>query len=148
MSNTRSRTRADANLTGMADLKIGGKRRQLRFDGRALYRASTEFGLSDVQHVMTRAATLDYAVLAQMTWCGLLHAEPDLDFDEVLDWIGPAKSQAKLSDLLEPVLNALTAAIGDDEDEEKDGEGGDRDRPTKPPAGTGGKRSAPRSPRG
>lgn len=132
-------------LTGDQKVRVGGRTRTLRFDGRALYQAHTDFEISDVQQAIARIQVIDFTTMVQLLFVGVqadLRDDEEIEFDDVLDWVGGGRGQVRLGELVQPLILALTAAITD---EGAIAEALDKARPTRRGRGTGAALSTPDS---
>jgi hypothetical protein len=91
-------------------VKLGGKSRLLRYTNRAFVRLEEEMGLS-LGQVGERVSGGSIKATAAMVWAGLLHADPALELDDVVDML----PLGDLSPVAEAVGKALSAAFGDAE---------------------------------
>lgn len=95
----------------------GTKKRYLRYDARALVRLEEELGVAPTT-ALQRAAQMSMKALCTMVWAGLLHDEPDLTVDEVIDTLFDTRHTEEVSNA---ATDALLIALGRDEDQEEKG---------------------------
>ncbi|HSH44731.1 MAG TPA: hypothetical protein VK966_02690 [Longimicrobiales bacterium] len=83
-------------------VKLGGKRRTLRFTFEALEKAADVRDGEPLVHTMDAVGALSFPAIKVMVWAGLLHEEPALVLDDVAGMIEPP---------LKPVIDALIEAL-------------------------------------
>lgn len=83
------------------------KARTLRYDNRAIVKLEEATDLT-VQQLMTRLRDGSMKAVNQLVWAGLLHADPDLGFDAVLDIV----DLKRLEEIGEAVAKAVEQAFG------------------------------------
>lgn len=83
------------------------KPRVLRYTNRALVALEGEAG-EPVGDVLNRLTAGAFRARTLMLWAGLLHAEPDLTTDEVVDRI----DLTRLEEITQAIWDAMTKALG------------------------------------
>ena len=96
----------------------GTKKRFLKFTFRAIARMEEELGES-LEITLRRAAQLSARAVSGLVWAGLLHEEPEMTREKVIDLI----PLGQIKPIVETVTQAISTAMGQapDPDGKEDG---------------------------
>lgn len=91
-------------------IELGGKERELRYGLGAIRRLEKHFGAEEgrrrvpVTELFERMTKGEIGLIVDLTWAGLLHADPDLDIETVEGWLDDTVEA-------ESLVNEITAHI-------------------------------------
>jgi hypothetical protein len=126
-------------LSGITRLTIDGEERALRFTQRALKSIIDELAVDGIAGIVATLSSLDADTLRVMVWAGLLHEQPDLKADDLLDMFFPAA--LAWAAVIEGV-NLACWGVPQGTQDEPDGEASEDIEGPPPRSGTGAPRSA------
>jgi hypothetical protein len=102
--------------TPSTTITLGGEKRALRFTNRALVAIEDETGKT-MAEIGTRATLGSFRAISVMLWAALLHEQPKLTVDQVIDMI----ELPELENIAGSLNTALEAALGKPAKETKGG---------------------------
>lgn len=117
---------------------LGGKRRELRYTPRAQVELKRRYGKPMVQ-VLFEVSNFDTDALAHLLWAGLLHREPDLDVEQVVDWMEASHIQGYMARAMDAFQHD-NKWLGSEKEKEKNGTPEKKERPS--PGPSSGRKSA------
>ena len=91
-----------------AVVRLGGRSRTIRYTPRALLAAQRELGTRDrpqgpgFGEILVEVAVVSVHPLSVILWAGLLHEDPDLKVDDVVDQLEPP---------IEPLINGIAEGL-------------------------------------
>ena len=86
------------------------KSRTLKFTNRAAFELEAELGMPVVEFLSKGGEGLGVREITKIVWAGLLHSDPSLTVDQVVDMI-PLSNYASVAEV---AFKALTAGFGID----------------------------------
>jgi hypothetical protein len=95
-------------------IKLGGKNRVLRYTTRSLDRLETATDMAQSQ-ILARANIGSVRYVIWVLWAGLIHEQPDLERDTVVDWL-----DALTDEETKALEAALQEALGESAPEAED----------------------------
>jgi hypothetical protein len=96
-------------------IELGGKEREFRYGLGAIRRLEKHFGAEEgrgrvpATELFNRMQTGEIGLIVDLTWAGLLHADPDLEIGTVEKWLDDS---VEVEAVAEEVARGLTAAFG------------------------------------